>query len=95
VANAIHEALTMSKEEKQARHRALFEHVTRYTSDFWADSFIKQLLATQLAPEQSNPTPFLDSGLFKNTYRDSKRRLFMLDYDVSHGLLVRLLNIAS
>ena len=72
----------MPKEEKQARHRALFEHVTRYTSDFWADTFIKQLLASQLTPEQSNPTPFLDSALFTSTYRDSKKRLFMLDYDV-------------
>lgn len=81
VANAIHEALLMPREERSTKHQALYQHICSHTSDFWAESFLKQLAATEAVPQQSNPTPFLDHALFKGRYAASKRRLFLFDYD--------------
>lgn len=72
----------MSKEEKLAKHEALYQHVTSHTSDFWAASFVKQLASTKIMPEQSTPTPYLDMKLFLNRYQSTDKRVLLFDYDV-------------
>ena len=43
LSNAIHEAVTMSKETKMKNHQKLYRYVTKYTAAFWGQSFIKEL----------------------------------------------------
>ena len=83
VANAIHDALTMSKEERISKHSALYQHVTSHTTDYWASSFVKQLLSTEIVKQQSNPTPYLDTNILLSSYNQSEKRLFLFDYDVN------------
>ena len=43
MANAIHEAVMMGKEERSDKHAKLFKYISKYTSSFWGTSFIKEL----------------------------------------------------
>ncbi|KAL1921421.1 uncharacterized protein VTP21DRAFT_11137 [Calcarisporiella thermophila] len=81
VANAIHEALTMSPEEKVVKHAQLYNHVTAHTAKYWATNLIMQLLANASTPDQSCPTPLLDEEVLVEKYKSSKHRLLMFDYD--------------
>ncbi|KAJ3102876.1 threalose-6-phosphate phosphatase [Phlyctochytrium bullatum] len=81
VANAINEALLMSKEEKFNKHQQLYAHVTSHTAGFWAKSFLRELLKVCRIPDQSNPTPVLDYKHITDRYRATRRRLLMFDYD--------------
>ncbi|KAI8910398.1 glycosyltransferase family 20-domain-containing protein [Gorgonomyces haynaldii] len=92
VAHAIHDALSMSKEERALKHERLYSHVTRNTADFWAKSFIKELLLRTSIPEQSNPTPQLDFDLVIEDYTKAKKRLLLFDYD---GTLTPIVKIPS
>ncbi|KAJ3120370.1 threalose-6-phosphate phosphatase [Nowakowskiella sp. JEL0407] len=81
VANAIHEALSMTKEERQQKHQQQFDHVSTHTANFWASSFIKELVVVGQSPAILNTTPVLDEALALNTYAKAKKRLLMFDYD--------------
>jgi trehalose 6-phosphate synthase/phosphatase len=83
VAMSIKDALNMSKEEKLMKHTQLYDYVMMNTAKFWAESFMKELIYTSKSIEQSNPTPVLDEDLLLNSFKRSKKRLFLLDYDVS------------
>ncbi|TIB35094.1 hypothetical protein E3P86_02721 [Wallemia ichthyophaga] len=43
MATAIHEAVTMSAEERAEKHAKLFKYVSKYTSSFWGTSFVSEL----------------------------------------------------
>ena len=43
LSNAIHEAVTMTKETKKNNHEKLYRYVTKYTAAFWGHSFVKEL----------------------------------------------------
>ena len=43
LALAIHEALTLPKEKCDANHEKLFKYISKYTSAFWGESFVKEL----------------------------------------------------
>ncbi|EIE88419.1 hypothetical protein G6F55_007210 [Rhizopus delemar] len=81
VAKAIHDALVMSEEEKQARHKQLLAHVKSNTTSFWARSFLKMLIRTCLLSEQSKNTPRLPLDYLKTRYQQSSQRLLCFDYD--------------
>ena len=83
VSNTLNEALRMSQAEKKARHEQLLEHVCSNSADFWARSFLEDLKASLLIPDQANPTPPLDIGLACSLYKRASRRMIFLDYDVS------------
>ncbi|RPA98804.1 glycosyl transferase [Choiromyces venosus 120613-1] len=51
LANAIHEAITMPPNRREANHKKLYEYVTKYTSSFWGQTFVGEL--TSLS-EKSN-----------------------------------------
>ena len=44
IADALNEALKMSKEEKEAKHKWAFNHVTKHTADNWANILISELV---------------------------------------------------
>lgn len=81
VATAIHEALSLSMEERIRKHQSLYDHVISHSSVYWANSFIKAMAETSLEQTHSTPTPFLDLPLIKTSYAESKKRLFLFDYD--------------
>jgi trehalose 6-phosphate synthase/phosphatase len=89
VAEAIHRALTMSPEDKQAQHSKLYKHVTTNTVQEWCSNFLKQLLTNLSSFNQSVTTPALDKVALLAQYRRSKRRLFLFDYDGTLTPIVR------
>lgn len=84
VAKAIHDALTMSPEEKHTRHLQLYNHVTDHTAEFWAHSFVTQLVSTsQQQSLQAKSAKEVDVQELLTAYKGAKKRLLMFDYDVS------------
>ncbi|TPX43022.1 hypothetical protein SeMB42_g04895 [Synchytrium endobioticum] len=81
VSTVIHEALTMSHEEKFNKHQQLYDHVLNHTALFWAASFVSQLREVTRIPMQSNPVPVLDEKKLLEKYEMAKKRLLMFDYD--------------
>ncbi|OZJ02982.1 hypothetical protein BZG36_03144 [Bifiguratus adelaidae] len=81
-ANAIHDCLTMSDEERISRYNHLLSHVTTYNARYWAHSFVKQLVQQiRLLEEESNPTPLLDIDKMLTQWKEAKRRILFFDYD--------------
>lgn len=81
VAEEINKCLEMSDEEKKAHHKRLYDHVTANTSQAWNGKFLS-LLFDELVHDASHPiTPLLDSKRLLKTYKESKERIFMFDYD--------------
>lgn len=81
VAMAIHEALSLSMEERIRRHQSLYEHVSSHSSVYWANSFINAMAAASKLETHSTPTPVLDLPLMLSSYVSSEKRLFLFDYD--------------
>ncbi|KAI8365650.1 glycosyltransferase family 20-domain-containing protein [Choanephora cucurbitarum] len=93
VARSINGALTMSVEEKVTRHEKLYHHVTSHTADFWAHSFIKQLVSvSQQQDLQSHATPNLDIQKLIDDYKLAKKRVMFFDYD---GTLAPIVPVPS
>jgi trehalose 6-phosphate synthase/phosphatase len=84
VANAIHDALNLTKEEKIVKHQLLYDHVTKHNAEFWAKSFLKGLKSTtnqfEYITSMSN-TPMLNFNEVYSKYSESKCRLLLFDYD--------------
>jgi trehalose 6-phosphate synthase len=53
LANAIHDAVTMSPEQREANFRKLERYVFKYTSAWWGSSFVSEL--TRLGNENTQP----------------------------------------
>ena len=81
VADSINQALTMSMEERQKNHSALYQHVTLNNVQAWTNKLLKRLLTTLSSHGPSLTTPVLDRVNLLAQYRTAKRRLFMFDYD--------------
>lgn len=93
VARSIEEALTMSSDEKTTRHEKLYNHVTSHTADFWAHTFIKQLVSVSEQQElQSHATPKLDITQLTKDYKSAKKRIMFFDYD---GTLTPIVSVPS
>ncbi|CAM9020191.1 glycosyltransferase family 20 protein [Wickerhamomyces anomalus NRRL Y-366-8] len=43
LAQAIHESLTLPDEKRAANHTKLFNYISKYTSAFWGENFVKEL----------------------------------------------------
>ncbi|KAL7326833.1 hypothetical protein PS15p_209109 [Mucor circinelloides] len=93
VARSINDALTMSTEERTTRHDKLYNHVTSHTADFWAHSFVKQLVSvSQQQDLQSHATPKLDMQKLIQDYKSAKKRIMFFDYD---GTLTPIVSVPS
>ncbi|RYP09995.1 hypothetical protein DL764_000924 [Monosporascus ibericus] len=53
VANAIHDAVTMSPEMREANYRKLEKYVFKYTSAWWGQTFVKELLKINNGAEEA------------------------------------------
>lgn len=47
MSDAIYESLTMSSEKKCANHKKLFGYISKYTSAYWGESFVRELMKIQ------------------------------------------------
>jgi trehalose 6-phosphate synthase/phosphatase len=81
VADAINEALTMSPQRKADQHKKLYKHVTTHTVQVWSKKYLGRLMVNLASFNQSIATPALDKITLLTQYRQSKKRLFMFDYD--------------
>jgi len=89
VAAAIHNALELSQEERDAQHAKLFKHVTSNNVQAWANKFLRRLMGNLASFDQSFATPALDRAKLLSQYRQAKKRLFMFDYDGTLTPIVR------
>nr|CAG8556645.1 5658_t:CDS:10 [Entrophospora candida] len=82
-AEAIHEALTISESNADAKWKALYSHVTTNNSQHWAESFITELekVHSDMQRRYSIHIPHLVPRSFSNEFATAKKRLFLLDYD--------------
>ncbi|CAE7184659.1 unnamed protein product [Rhizoctonia solani] len=55
VADAIHEAVTMSPETRAENHKKLFKYVTKYSAAYWGTSFVGEM--SRLRPSQHPAAP--------------------------------------
>lgn len=80
VANAIDQALTMSREERCERMGYMKSRVMQYNADFWARSFIDEL--NQCEQQRNRPRNLLeDEHLITRSLTEGGRAAFFLDYD--------------
>ncbi|KAJ9164842.1 Glycosyltransferase family 20 [Coniochaeta hoffmannii] len=82
-ADAIKTALEMGPEEKQRRWTKLYETVTHHTGSHWFSELMSRLDRVheeQLRRDQVS-VPRLSLNTLAQQYRNSERRLFILDYE--------------
>lgn len=83
ISNAIYRALEMPKEEQIRRNVLLHQRIKRYDVITWAHDFIDNLKTIKNDEKVMYPT-YLTENHEKDilfSYKKSKRRLFLLDYD--------------
>jgi trehalose 6-phosphate synthase/phosphatase len=83
VANALHRALTMPREEQRRRIRLLQGRLKRHTVRQWAGRFLKELEEAAQA-SQAFAVRFLDAEeiqQIRHAFQRARRRLLLLDYD--------------
>lgn len=81
VADAINDALNMSTQERDDQHKQLYDHVVGNNVQSWTNNYLRRLLTNLSSFDQSFATPALDRAKLLFQYRQSKKRLFMFDYD--------------
>ncbi|KDP34467.1 hypothetical protein JCGZ_11938 [Jatropha curcas] len=85
VADSIREALTMSCEDREKRHRHNFKHVTTHTAQEWAETFVSELndtvIEAQLRTRQV--PPMLPEGDAIRRYSHSNNRLLILGFNAT------------
>jgi trehalose 6-phosphate synthase/phosphatase len=83
IENAILSALEMPKEEQLRKLKIMQRSISKKSVNKWAGDFVKELETIKLRNDNLN-SERIDSqskNLMQTDYRNSKRRLFILDYD--------------
>ena len=83
VAEAIHQALNMTKAEQVKRNSILQKRLKIYNEERWANDFINSLEGVKKLQE-SNYTKKVTNSFIKKLvekYKDSEKRIIFLDYD--------------
>ncbi|KAJ6894110.1 alpha,alpha-trehalose-phosphate synthase [Populus alba x Populus x berolinensis] len=85
VADSIRQALTMSPEEREKRHRHNFVHVTTHTAQEWAETFVSELddtvIEAQLRTKQVPPALPEEDAISR--YLQSTNRLLILGFNAT------------
>ncbi|KAJ1913039.1 hypothetical protein H4219_005375 [Mycoemilia scoparia] len=89
VADMINSALMMSNDEKNQKHRQMYQHVVRHSTQRWAQSFIDDFRKAILALTTYCTTTKIDVSQFTDVFNTTNRRLFLFDYD---GTLTPIVN---
>ncbi|KAF3597595.1 hypothetical protein DY000_02027418 [Brassica cretica] len=82
VSNAIGEALSMSREEKEKKHQINFQYVKTHSTQQWADDFMNKLNeVTSKAEQETGKAPHeLPQHDVVQQYSKSKNRLLILGF---------------
>ncbi|MFH1066721.1 MAG: bifunctional alpha,alpha-trehalose-phosphate synthase (UDP-forming)/trehalose-phosphatase [bacterium] len=83
IAEAVHQALIMPKEDQIKRNEAMQEHLKNYDVVRWADEMLATLNVTQNKQSSLN-AKYLSQNLTNKIvtkFKDGKQRLILLDYD--------------
>tara|TARA_B100000963_G_scaffold302763_1_gene275785 strand:- start:166 stop:2376 length:2211 start_codon:yes stop_codon:yes gene_type:complete len=83
MAEALYQAVNMSKVEQVERNRKMRKRLKRYNVEHWAKEFMKGLNLQSKNKIKSSAT-IIDSTMLnkiKSNFRSSSRKLVMLDYD--------------
>ncbi|KAG0679668.1 threalose-6-phosphate phosphatase [Pichia californica] len=94
VANAINESLVLSDEKKSSIENNLYNAVCQNTNQDWSCKVISNLLEFMSTQTSINGTPYLNRPVLLKNYQESKRRLFLFDYDGTLTPIVRDPNAA-
>ena len=83
VVEGLHQALTMTLEEQRRRNLVMRHRLARYDTTRWARDFILELESLRVARRMRLPRHLRGKAMeeFRRTYKQAKRRLFLLDYD--------------
>ncbi|CAO3643716.1 unnamed protein product [Cunninghamella blakesleeana] len=90
IGDAIHEALSMSQEEKTSRWKELYKSIETNSAQVYTSSVISELSKVHSATGRrfSAQIPPLDMNYLKKAFKSSKKRVFLFDYGgtlVTHG----------
>eukprot|EP01061_Rhynchopus_euleeides_P003918 TRINITY_DN13191_c0_g3_i1.p1 TRINITY_DN13191_c0_g3~~TRINITY_DN13191_c0_g3_i1.p1 ORF type:complete len:767 (+),score=330.11 TRINITY_DN13191_c0_g3_i1:265-2565(+) len=81
VAEAIEKAITMSKQEREQRHRQLFSYVSTHAANHWGSTFVKEFVRiadlSLSAVKQSQPV----STLINRFQEGAKKKLLIFSVD--------------
>ena len=81
VATTIHQALNLSRVERELRQHKLYRYVTTHTASYWARSYFAEFLEVCRSPQNRSRLPRLPARNALREYDKSERRLIILDYD--------------
>ncbi|TYZ64750.1 hypothetical protein PybrP1_004293 [[Pythium] brassicae (nom. inval.)] len=82
LAASIHQALSMSRIERELRQQKLYRYVSSNTATSWSMQFLGELgSAVQKNREKSAQLPKLDLKDIVQAYRTTTNRVIILDYD--------------
>jgi trehalose 6-phosphate synthase/phosphatase len=81
LARAIHDALTLTRVERELRWAKLHRYVSSNTASYWAKSFIDEFRDVCEHPPLLPKLPKLPAGKILQTYSLASRRLIVADYD--------------
>jgi len=87
VCSSIHEALTLSRVERELRQHKLYRYVTTHTANYWAKSYMADFKEVCANKPNLNKLPKLPVSDLLQAYKSAKKRLIISDYD---GTLCRL-----
>ena len=62
LANAIHDAVTMSEEMRATNYRKLEKYVFKYTSAWWGQTFVKELLKVNPKSDDSGSSEMVTAN---------------------------------
>ncbi|KAJ1860148.1 Trehalose-6-P synthase/phosphatase complex synthase subunit, partial [Coemansia sp. RSA 486] len=83
VAAAIHQALSMTAEQREQNFNKLYKYVTKFTAAYWGLSFIDELKRVSQAADELAQLPRLTATVASARFRAAAQRvrLLALDYD--------------
>jgi len=56
----------------------LYKHVTTHTAQFWAKSFVKELISSLSNQDQSSITPYLDTDLLQKKIQSLQKTIIII-----------------
>ncbi|CAK9438638.1 uncharacterized protein LODBEIA_P28620 [Lodderomyces beijingensis] len=81
ISKTVNDALKFSDGEKKYLEDKLFAKVSSNTIQHWTSQFIRDTIEHAAVTHANHYTPALNRPLLLKNYEESKRRLFLFDYD--------------
>ncbi|CAM9261656.1 unnamed protein product [Ectocarpus sp. 13 AM-2016] len=96
LANAMHQALALSRVERELRQHKLYRYVVVHTAAFWAKSFMHEFREVCDGQQESTrKLPTLPIKEVLEAYKKAKNRLIISDYDGTLTTLQSLPQLAG